>query len=162
MLVSLGGCRDPLPCSDCDVGDEQPIADFPSSDLPCGGADLLTDDLNCGSCDVECLVVYPETDYEAGHCSERQCGPLWYEELYPAVPPNPPAVTCDQLCAQRSATCVEQGCSGKTAFSCGLVFGSGCDLTSPGALDWTGPCSEEVPWFSFDPGVQPKLGCCCR
>jgi len=29
-------------------------------------------------------------------------------------------------------------------------------------LDWSGACSETVPWPQFDAGDIPNIGCCCR
>jgi hypothetical protein len=53
FTLSLTGCRGALPCPDCDP-DDDPMAEGAVPDLPCGGADLQTDALNCGSCEQFC------------------------------------------------------------------------------------------------------------
>jgi hypothetical protein len=53
LFLSIAGCRGPLPCTGCE---EQGEDESPPDDLPCGGADLMTDNLNCGACGNECAV----------------------------------------------------------------------------------------------------------
>ena len=163
LILTLAGCRGPLPCPDCEADDEED----PVPDLPCGGADLQTDALNCGSCGNECPIGHAGTEYAVGQCKDGQCGGLnWYEQVY-SDPDDLPQISCAEACASDSATCVEQGCSGKTGYICAYFFGEGCLFTDPFAAitDWTGACADDVPWPDFDPpddGVRPALGCCCE
>lgn len=162
LLLALGACRDPLPCTDCEVSDDEPNEELPPADLPCSGADLQNDDFNCGVCGVECQLSWPDTVYEAGHCAMGECGPRWVESSFPTPPPDPPAVSCDDICGDFSVVCVERGCAGKTGYTCGTTFGQGCAISSGDlAADFIGPCSEPVPWPPFDPGTMPIIGCCC-
>src|SRR5690606_24815769 len=77
----LTGCRSKPPCLDCDDhGDDfdLPHADEdPLPDLPCGGADFMTDSHNCGGCGNECPLWYEGTNWEAGAGDQGQCGPGW-------------------------------------------------------------------------------------
>ena len=52
LLSAMAACHDPLPCPDCDEADiaDEPNDTEPMPDLPCGGADLVTDNSNCGAC----------------------------------------------------------------------------------------------------------------
>lgn len=102
-LLGLTGCRnDVVPCTDCDANQDD---DAPLPDLPCGGADLMTDNLNCGSCGSECALMYEGTPYEAGTCKMGECGPLWAD----CLPELPMFVTCADVCAGYDLSCV--GCS---------------------------------------------------
>src|SRR5690606_25764675 len=116
VLLAIAGCRDPLPCEDCGedaVGDGDQ-EEGPLPDLPCGGADLMTDNDNCGTCGNACNVWYEGTDLEAGTCQAGVCGPSWVTcgnaELS--------AATCEERCAQQDRACVPGGCSGLT----GVLF----------------------------------------
>jgi hypothetical protein len=154
VVVLLAGCGPSDLCPDC--VDEEPIPD-----LPCGGADLQTDDLNCGTCGNECWVDGKGTDYEAGSCHEGQCGPHWYYKQYlSAGGPSGefPKASCDDVCTENSVSCVAEGCSGKTGYMCGLGdFTGECP-----PIDWTGPCAMDVPWPDFGGSVIPVLTCCCE
>ncbi len=63
----LAACRPGQPCPSCEDDEAElgDVADVPA-DLPCGGADLQTDDFNCGECGNICTVKADGTDYEAG------------------------------------------------------------------------------------------------
>lgn len=145
----------------------------PPPDLPCGDVNLWTDDLNCGACGNECEIMWPGTHYEAGHCVEGECGPVWSELVKHSV--NGPDFTCAQACSfQSNSTCVPLGCSGMTAFLC--LEGSGepgdvCDLSHPhnyAHMDLTMSCFETMPNpNTFDPndiqpGVEMYVSCCCE
>jgi len=164
LVLILAACRGTLPCPDCDPDDEDLGAEDPVTDLPCGGADLQTDVLNCGSCGFECPVLNPDTEYAVGQCNDGVCGgPYWYEEVYYEFPFDYPAISCAKVCANNSRACVERGCSGKTGYMCGYFFQEGCLQTLLGITDWTGECAENVPWPDYDPpDAQPALGCCCE
>ena len=70
------GARNPIPCSDCDDAADD-MQEDPVPDLPFGGADLLTDPLNCGSCGNDC-VQYAGTEWEVGSCQTGVCsGSSW-------------------------------------------------------------------------------------
>jgi hypothetical protein len=159
LALTALGCRAPLPCPDCDeVADEH--AD-PTPDLPCGGADFQTDSYNCGACGNECPMLNPDTDYTVGQCNAGECGgPYWYEQLFD--PLQLPPVSCDEVCAGHSRTCVERGCSGKTGFMCGYLFQEGCLNTLFGITDWFGPCAEPVEWHDPDINDTASLHCCCE
>lgn len=164
-LLLNAACRREQACPDCDA---EPVLDLPPSDLPCGGANLQTDELNCGACEIECVAhAYEGTPYEVGECRDGECGPVWYEKEYDSIQwngPPPPDVTCEEICGIYSTSCVAQGCSGKTGFVCSTTFGWGCSLTEEDGypVDRFGACDEVVPWPEFDPGVVPQVGCCCR
>jgi hypothetical protein len=155
LALLLIGCGQPLPCPDCNSEDDEAIPD-----LPCGGADLQTDDFNCGMCGNECVVYRAGTDYEAGNCREGRCGPHWYNKQYPlADAGNLPKASCQDVCAEHSVSCVVQGCSGKTGYMChiGDDFSPACT-----PIDWTGLCTAHVPWPDFGGSVIPVLYCCCE
>jgi hypothetical protein len=159
VALALVGCRAPLPCPECGVADDM---EEPVFDLPCGGADLESDVLNCGSCGNVCTVLYPDTQYAVGQCNAGECGgPFWYENEY-EHPNVVPTISCDEVCADYGRTCVAQGCSGKTGYMCGYFFQEGCLNNFFGITDWLGACTEAVAWPEIDPGVQPAVGCCCE
>jgi hypothetical protein len=76
-VFAMSGCRDKPICLDCEEGaaEADDNDDTPLPDLPCGGADLMTDNFNCGTCGHECQIWYDDTEYEAGSCNEGVCGP---------------------------------------------------------------------------------------
>jgi hypothetical protein len=135
-------------------------------DLPCADLDFMTDDLNCGSCGHECPILWPGTDYEAGHCLEGQCGPNW-AGFYPMVP-TPDPMTCDKMCGFDGKACVPGGCSGKTGLVCinSEQLGNHCDLGDPSEqalYDLMGECDEIPPQPGIlEPGFYPYLNCCCE
>lgn len=165
LVLSACNSSEPETCPDCQDDD---MADEPIADLPCGGADLQNDDLNCGECGNECMMVYTDPRYRAGTCSEGKCGPRWFLKYmenpigFDLVPP--PELTCEEVCAEYSRACVAQGCVGLTGFSCATMWGKGCSLREPGGYpyDFTGSCTEKVPWPALDSGARLQVGCCCQ
>jgi hypothetical protein len=162
----MSGCRDPMPCPDCvaeddgndnDNDNDDGNDDTPLPDLPCGGADLLTDSLNCGTCGQECALWYPGSEYEAGTCSAGVCGPGWstcYGEYHSYN-------TCDEVCAASGEGCVPNGCSGYTGLLFELfAFDPGCDAYSDTPVATLTGCDEPIPWMST--GDEPRqVMCCC-
>lgn len=154
-------CPGPLPCPDCDTAndDDKGIGndDAPLPDLPCGGADLETDNLNCGTCGHECPVWYVGTEYEAGTCHAGVCGPGWSS----CVGGVPPEDNCAEVCTGFGASCVPNGCSGYTGLLFEVLFGEGCDPSSyTPAATMTGGCDEPIPWMTT--GDYPReVSCCC-
>ena len=158
-LISLScasACRDPLPCPECeeaDIEDSPDDSDLPP-DLPCGGADLMTDNDNCGGCGNACNVWYEGTDVEAGTCVDGECGPYWtqcndYSDS-----------SCAEVCAGYSRTCVAEGCSGLTAALYYVGLEGACQTESP-ALTMTGSCDEPIPYESTIEGTVHAM-CCCE
>jgi hypothetical protein len=162
LVFGPTACRGPMPCPDCDdSADDMQVDDMqedPVPDLPCGGADLMTDSRNCGTCGNDCRW-YPDTDWEVGSCQMGVCvGPLWsnycYWEGYGA--------TCEQICAGEFRSCVAKGCSGHTA----LRFWQGGDTDWCGIPDekpyatMDGPCDEPIPW-EHNGFMDTVVLCCC-
>jgi hypothetical protein len=161
LVLGATACRGPVPCPDCDdAADDMQADDMPENavpDLPCGGADLLTDPRNCGSCGYDCRL-FPDTEWEVGSCQMGACiGPTWgicIGELYGA--------TCGELCAVEDRSCVAKGCSGNTA----LVFWNEADFDAcripddkPSAT-MDGPCDEPIAWEQGF-GFPTQVLCCC-
>ncbi|MFO7564742.1 MAG: hypothetical protein R6X02_19010 [Enhygromyxa sp.] len=169
LALMLAACRPGQPCPDCDEeAAEEQLEDLPDEDLPdlpCGGADLQTDNKNCGECGNICLVQAPDTDYEAGSCVAGECGPIWrgFEWTEPSV------LTCDEVCATATGgalSCQANACSGLTAFVCEVIFGQPCQIFAGGGgsalVDFAGECDEPIPWpaeVQFD--GSRHLNCCC-
>ncbi len=167
LLLLLAACnRDNVPCPTCDGEDQAEQEEGSLPDLPCGGADLLTDDLNCGTCGNECAVMWPDTDYAAGGCIAGECGPLWSGAF--TLLPLPDMATCEQLCGFGDVACVPKGCSGMTGFVCVIVgdFGDQCDLGKPtnhATIELTGACDEVIPYPNgLEPSDYPNFACCCE
>ena len=154
-LLGLTGCRnDVVPCTDCDANQDD---DAPLPDLPCGGADLMTDNLNCGSCGSECALMYEGTPDEAGTCKMGECGPLWAD----CLPELPMFVTCADVCAGYDLSCVAGGCSGFTGLLYGVPLDGGCGPNhGEPAKVITESCDEPIPWMTT--GDNPlEVMCCC-
>ncbi len=158
-LQAATACRDPLPCEDCD-GDpaeaDEHAEDLPP-DLPCGGADLLTDNDNCGTCGNACPTVLEGTQWEAGSCEAGECGPSWTH----CVDGSLSFETCEEYCAVSGRTCVPAGCSGYTALLYNASFFDGCDLDSPPDLTMSGACTEPIPWEATIEWSRQVM-CCCE
>jgi hypothetical protein len=173
MLAFVGAfgtsaCRGKLPCPDCgdDVAaegdDDTPMPDIPVPDLPCGGADLMTDNLNCGTCGHECVNSwYRETEYEAGTCKAGVCGPASWSTCTQGDKSSP-WQNCSDICTSLNRVCVPNGCAGLT----GLVFtlnfdGWGCSAShyTP-AAEISGGCDEPIPWMNPGDGLMAAQ-CCC-
>ena len=155
----LTGCRNMLPCPDCD--DQAEAVDLPHEDeaplpdLPCGGADFMTDSHNCGSCGNECPLWYEGTDWEAGTCVQGECGPRWTTCTSGEGIFN----TCGELCSSGGLTCFAGGCSGFTALLTRVGFDGNCRPIPPDRT-MTGSCDEPIPWehtIEWDLHVK----CCC-
>jgi len=165
VLLATTACRDQLPCPDCDEKadeqDDDQDDDEPLPDLPCGGADLLTDNLNCGSCGHECVLWDAGTPYESGGCIEGQCGPRWTYCQAGGFPGG--FSNCSEICTALGETCVPDGCAGYTAALYDVDFdGHGCDpKTSTPAVTMTGDCDEPIPWASDDDESMREVKCCC-
>ncbi len=115
----------------------------PTTDLPCGGADLMTDDLNCGSCGHECHIQdedpFMSDEWRGGgHCMNGQCGSWW----------GP--------------------CGGDTYSTCreileaqGLECGTGCKAKTPGTTVVYFDVSESLGAFCWRAGypIEYSLGC---
>jgi hypothetical protein len=155
LIVVLGlgvlACGDPIPCSDCDDSAADMEGD-PMPDLPCGGADLMTDPLNCGSCGKLCQF-FPGTEWAAGGCESGECvGPGWSNCYWEAFGP-----TCGAICAGSDMTCVAGGCSGYTAMLLQVAsdFDFSCTEPDPYAT-MQGPCDEPIPYEMYT-----YVMCCC-
>ncbi|MFO7566931.1 MAG: hypothetical protein R6X02_30080 [Enhygromyxa sp.] len=161
-LLATTACRNALPCPDCDdEADEQDDqADEPLPDLPCGGADLMTDNLNCGTCGHECVLWYSGTEYEAGTCNQGVCGPGWTDCQSGGFPGG--FSNCAEICVALGQTCVPQGCAGLTAMMYEVNFdGWGCDPTSrKPVVTMTEACDEPIPWLNNGETARHAM-CCC-
>jgi hypothetical protein len=161
LSVTIAACHDPQPCPDCDEHADEAEAEEgpPTPDLPCGGADFMTDNLNCGSCGNACTVWWEGTDWEGGACAQGVCGPGWPTSCTNGTGG---ANTCKEICANHGWTCVANGCSGLTAMLFDVSFGWGCDPDPDGPdRTMTGSCDEQIPWMSDDPGFTREVMCCC-
>ncbi len=163
-LLSTTACRDPLPCPDCGNAEDGKVVDMggndgheaPLPDLPCGGADLMTDNLNCGTCGHECVIWGAGSTYEAGSCSAGVCGPGWTHCIPGAVPKQDCTVVCEAL----GQNCVSNGCAGYTGLLYEGIFGDVCDIYEPPVATMKGGCDEPIPWEST--GDFPReVMCCC-
>jgi hypothetical protein len=165
LVLSLVACRPGQPCPTCeDVADDDPVVDLgPITDLPCGGADLETDHLNCGACGTECSLRFEGTAYGVGTCREGECDPAnWVS--WKGIEPNP-LLTCDEVCADpwgEPLSCVARGCSGLTAIVCGSILGEQCQVAygEPADVEFAGECDEPIPSPDQVDG-SPVVYCCC-
>jgi hypothetical protein len=176
LPLLLFSCNPSPPCQDCDSedvadrGEDQDQGQGEDAgvmpDLPCNGADLRTDDLNCGACGNECNVIWPGTEYAAGGCVDSACGPIW-TALFTLLPP-PETLTCQEICGLGDRQCAPRGCSGLTGYVCVSVgdFGTQCDLGDPlntPRLEMYGECDEPAPYpNNVEPGDFVYLNCCCE
>jgi hypothetical protein len=163
-VFAMSGCRDKPTCLDCEEAaaeaDDNDNDDTPMSDLPCGGADLMTDNLNCGTCGHECVLSYDDTQYEAGSCNEGVCGPGGWSSCIPGG--IGPVANCSEVCLSLGRTCVANGCAGLTGMMFGVLFGQGCNAYeyTPVAL-LSGGCDQPIPWM-MGAGENPRdVQCCC-
>lgn len=131
-------------------------------DLPCGGADLQSDDANCGECGNSCWVR-GSGKYAAGHCAAGVCGPTWVNQDWV----EPTALTCDEVCGtvlDGPLSCRAQGCAGLTGLVCESVIGEACVLfggPGPVLAEFEGSCSETLPWPDTEFGGIRVAVCCC-
>jgi hypothetical protein len=167
LVLPLAACGPDQPCPTCDDdgADDDPPTDMAEDlpDLPCGGADLQNDDLNCGTCGNECRIM-AAGDYEAGGCIAGVCSPTWYGKEWLWYEPGWP--TCDEVCATATydtLSCQRNGCVGLTGFVCNWWGFGPCDdtLTSgfPPLLDFSGSCEEPIPLPDEDANFI--VYCCC-
>ncbi len=156
LLIGVGACGSPPLCTDCDVSDadvDSEEGEEAPGDLPCGGADLQTDDKNCGSCGSRCYVWYSGTEWEAGGCVAGECAPLWTDC-------ESGFATCAERCAQTDQPCIEGGCAGVSGFFVDVLAFDGCN---PPALFKTPleSCDDEIDWNKDDLEVVRQALCCC-
>lgn len=154
LHLGVMACHGPIPCPDCDDSAAEMEEVDPIPDLPCGGADLMTDPVNCGTCGTSCSVWFPNTEWVAGSCQNGECvGPGWSNCLPEGFGP-----TCGSICTASGAVCVAEGCSGYTAL---LVKGGGIDVTCappPPHATMQGSCEEAIP---YDDDGTTYVMCCC-
>ena len=157
-LMMATACHDnQLPCPDC--GDDDQAADDadPLPDVPCGGADLLTDDNNCGSCGKQCPVMFRGEEWEAGGCVQGECGPTWSDCWSSGI-----GETCDEICTATKGTCVPQGCSGGyTAMLFNVGLDGWCNPLAGTHGTMTGACDEPIPW-EVTIEYATETSCCCQ
>lgn len=161
-MFCMSACRDKPTCLNCgeDVAAEDNDG-TPPPDLPCGGADLMTDNLNCGTCGHECEIWYRDTEYEAGSCNDGVCGPGGWSSCIPGEN-TVPWKNCSDICISLGDSCVPNGCAGLT----GMMFATSFDGWGCSAYRYTpvvtmsGGCDELIPWGS--PGESLlDVQCCC-
>jgi hypothetical protein len=163
-VFGMSACRGKPTCLDCEDAaeaednDASPLSDLPPlPDLPCGGADLLTDNLNCGTCGHECGLWYVGTEYEAGTCKEGECGPVWSSCIAESI--NGDWVTCSDICLALGENCMANGCSGLTGMMFDVIFGNGCGDFPP-IVTLTGGCNQPIPWMTPTEN-HIEVACCC-
>jgi hypothetical protein len=166
-ILTLGllaaGCRDPLPCSDCEVADEEADPDLPADtpDLPCEGADLSSDPSNCGECGNICpTAAWAGTEWEAGGCVDGACAPTWSgcrDQL------SNPAHTCSQWCISDGGTCIANACAGHTGiYTTTNPFDPRCwPDTFPPYAEHDGGCDDPLSPPPVEDGVGVEVQCCC-
>lgn len=163
VLVTLA-CRPPQPCGDgCDDAAEGTSEELdlpPPGDLPCGGADLMTDNLNCGSCGNECYVQdlhgFGDSWDAGGSCKEGKCGPVW------SGCDGDTNSTCREILAAQGLEC-GTGCNAKTPGATMLYFdlsetlGGACWVQSS-PIEYSLGCDDPLPW---NPDHVAELVACC-
>ena len=83
-------------------GDETP----PDFSLDCEDADLQTNPLHCGACNVICIGPHGY-----GECIDGECG----DRFGSCVPDTLGLNTCTELCEYEGMSCSAYGCGGVTA-----------------------------------------------
>jgi hypothetical protein len=157
-MLGMSACRDKPTCLECEEAAADGDEGIPLPDLPCDGADLMTDNLNCGTCGNECGLYYPGTAYEAGSCREGVCGPGW-SSCTPGDE-TAPWQTCSGLCTALGQTCVPNGCAGLTGMMYDVLFGEGCHPDFGPVVTLTGGCDEQIPWMTPTENHIEAM-CCC-
>jgi hypothetical protein len=156
-MLGMSACRDKPTCLECEEAAAEDDG-TPVPDLPCDGADLMTDNLNCGTCGNECGLYYPGTAYEAGGCREGVCGPGW-SGCEPADAFDPEE-NCSEICSGLGQSCVPNGCAGLTGMMYDVLFGEGCDPTRSPVVELSGGCDEPIPWTTPTENTIEVM-CCC-
>jgi len=166
--LSAVGCRGASPCTGCeeqaerdtgDTGDGDGDGDEPLPDLPCGGADLMTDNLNCGTCGNECVVWYEGTEWQAGGCEQGECSRAGWS----SCSAENVGATCEEICLGRE--CLPGGCSGLTAMVFEVGHFSPCPHAEAPQVAMTGACDEPIPWEVPDNENMESsraVKCCCE
>ena len=155
VFLPLMACHDPLPCPGCDEAADDTDEAEPLPDLPCGGADLMTDNDNCGSCGNQCSIWHEGTNVEAGGCADGKCGPYWTQCLTYS------GDNCTEVCAEFDRTCVAQGCAGLTAALYEVGLEGGCQIGLTPFREMKGSCDEMIPWGTSIEGTIQAM-CCCE
>jgi len=156
LSVLLAACNRTLPCDDCEeveaAAEEQADSD-PIPDLPCGGADLMTDDENCGECGHECPINLVDTEWEAGGCQGGVCQPTWGSC-------SSGWQTCSEYCSLANFECVEGGCAGASGLRITVPAQDGC-LPESHAKSPIESCDTVIDYESDDPLFFIDSVCCC-
>lgn len=162
LLATMACRKPPFPCPDCEDEDAEDADDDepPLPDLPCGGADLLTDNLNCGSCGTECSLWKWDSPWDAGFCVDGKCGPGW---TITCIPEAIGLSTCAEVCEVwgEGHACVSGGCAGYA----GILFdtdldGNGCGPHFKPPVATVTTCDEPIPWASNNEFTREVM-CCC-
>lgn len=164
LTLLLAGCRNLPPCQDCEddaAEDDASMPDLPAvPDLPCGGADLMTDNLNCGTCGHECGLWFPDTALEAGGCVDGVCGPGWSNCFSEAANVG----NCSDVCAAYELSCVPNGCAGYTGVLYDIVgIDDVCGPLWEGRqfVAVEGGCEAPIPWMDMNEYPREVM-CCCN
>lgn len=160
LTLATSACQRGIPCTDCDGGGADMSEETVVPDLPCGGADLMTDLDNCGTCGNTCPVWRRGTEYETGSCQSGVCvGPGWDHCVSELVAGD----TCAEICGLGGSTamCMPGGCAGYTAL---LIYADSLDPNcerDPYAT-MSGACDEPIPWGDpLGEGGSVYAICCC-
>lgn len=168
LTLAALACRPPQPCGDgCDaaVDDSAEDPDLPAdlpppTDLPCGGADLMTDNLNCGSCGHVCKIQNLPEDLHpwdaGGSCKDGKCGSFWSLCL------SDKYQTCRQVLEAAGFECGTD-CNAKTPGTTVLYFdweenpfGSCWNHAAP--IEYSLGCDDPLPW---NPDHAAETISCC-
>jgi hypothetical protein len=140
--------------SNPDVGPPGPTRDAGPCDggLLCGNkcVNPLTDNDNCGACAIKC-DIYTVGDVTMGGCKNGLCAPA-YGACFTAMRPY---FTCDEICAQESAKCIQAGCMGATHIE--YVYETDCDSKVVSAIYTNEACNQPSQFASGERAGR----CCC-
>jgi hypothetical protein len=139
-----------------DAGLDAPLRDSGPCDggLLCGKTcvDPLTDNDNCGRCNFKCNV-YTSGTFTMGGCEKGLCAPS-YGACFTGTKPY---FTCDEMCAQEGATCVQAGCLGATHIE--YTYPSDCDDKQVSMISANQACNQPA---QFASGQRAGRCCCAR
>ncbi len=159
FIVFCGvACQEPLPCTDCSEGEDLDDDDDSKPDLPCGGADLSSDNSNCGECGNVCEFVAVDPQWEAGRCVDGECTPSW-TSCVPSLEVNP--ITCSEVCNAYDKICMPRQCVGATALLFAGIGGQGCFDPPDPFFAFEGDCDADIPGVAPEPGLGIYATCCC-